>query len=468
MYETRQRFQGALSEPTVRSKAICRDRWVSVLALLMLAGALGCSDAEIVDECASMATGSIKLGSWWVGSEESDARESLDDAFVACNPQAEVNDTFFADKAQALARLKSMLGVMTAEAPAEVDVIVGNNDIIQFAGCAGAEESQLLPLTRGDGSGFGERPFREELLQALSCDEAANTVYGLPITTHRLNNLFYNERRLQAAGIDPDALSTWDGFTEALAQLSAARYANQLIFAIGEESWRLSLLAFENVMVSVEQGKAYSRFWTGRSADTGDTFRPPELEQTLDRLLELRPFVTSFGQAGALAGAFADSAGLNSVDAKAAVVSGEAVFTVTGDWWILGEPEAGVAVVPFPDTADMYVYTADVLAIPRYTTNPRAARAYLRAATSTEALVNFSNLKHAKPARTDLADLDGATAIPGLPSLVPHDSFNILGAELRAWFFADAPDDEALRDYIKGQYCRLPEARSCSPLPQVK
>jgi glucose/mannose transport system substrate-binding protein len=291
------------------------------------------------------------------------------------------------------------------------DVIQVNagSDVLRWVSQRTAEATDLCALDRfRDHDGWSSNYF-ESALKPLTC---RGQLFGLPVGIHRLNLLFYNQplyqqlqQLAQQQGLELRDPSELGGVPELLEQLElinklGAKLPNRappVPLALGtSDVWPLTILAFENVLLSLSRD-AYRTLWLDKLADD-DGAGTQRLERELRHMLEmLRALVEHSNVA-------------SRVTWQAAMTQvglGEAVMTVTGDWgWAQltdAEPE-NVLTVPFPGTADSFVYTPDSFAVPRELHKDGfPARSFLRDVVADKtAMIEFSNLKHSVPPRRDL------------------------------------------------------------------
>ncbi len=249
-------------------------------------------------------------------------------------------------------------------------------------------------------------------LAPLSC---RGTLYGLPVGVHHLNLLFYNRARFEelssaarARGItlsEPEQLTGPDDLLTLLDQVSelgltTTSGAPLVPLALGtslDDDSPLTIVAFENVLLSLGQG-AYETLWTGGVYDdgAGETTLRAALKDMLS-VLEKLVSHSNFSERKSWQ------------EAVRQVGTGDALFTVTGDWgWAQLDTEQAetVRTLSFPGTDDSFVYTPDSFAVPREPKeNSFPARYFLQDVVADKsALIEFSNAKHSIPPRNDLTE----------------------------------------------------------------
>lgn len=281
----------------------------------------------------------------------------------------------------------------------------GGSDVLQWIDPDDPSQSQLCPLDSLDQrNGWRERYFTSTI-RPSTCQ---GTLYALPLGVHRLNMLFFN-RELVAQltdtaneeGIElasPDELEDAEQFIQFLTTIVELQEEEPgpAPLALGNKSsWPITILAFENLLAA-QPREAYERLWAESStADENEELRWP-LENLIDELRALAPTIDT-------------ERSLSWQEAMGQVASGEAYFTVMGDWaWIqIPEEQRGrVAAIPFPGTADTFVYTPDSFSIPRRSDSDGLAAHYWlnEIVDNDEVQVGFANKKRSVPALKGLSE----------------------------------------------------------------
>lgn len=300
----------------------------------------------------------------------------------------------------------------------DVFQVNGGNDVMRWVEGRDQESTDVCALDRLRDTYGWTRDYFESALAPLSC---RGNLYGLPVGIHHLNVLFYNRElfaQLQALArqhrielIEPADLSSASELLNELRQVAALSALTEegepiVPFAIGGQSeWPLTIVAFENVLLSLGHD-SYQTLWQGGLIGDDGT-RRGVLRRDLERMVAL----------------LQELAGVSNLDqqlpwqsAVKQVESGRALMTVTGDWgWAQlsdAAPEK-VATVDFPGTSGVFVYTPDSFAVPReLEKNGFSAHYFLHdIVESKAAVIEFSAIKHAIPARNDL-DADDVERLP--------------------------------------------------------
>ena len=242
----------------------------------------------------------------------------------------------------------------------DVFQVNGGNDVLRWVEGRDAESTDVCALDRLRDSYHWQTDYFESALAPLECQ---GNLYGLPVGIHHLNVLFYNKRLLselralaRERGVelpDPSALRDARALLEALRQVAALSPrtpdgAPIVPLAIGAQSeWPLTIIAFENVLLSLGD-EAYETLWQG-GLSGGDGAGRARLEQSLRQMVQL---LRELSEVSNLDQRVSWQAALKQVEA------GEALMTVTGDWgWaqMSDAAPADVARIDFPGTAGTFV-----------------------------------------------------------------------------------------------------------------
>lgn len=480
------------------------SRFMLPLALTA-AVSFACGGIDLTGECGALTAEEVNVVTWWDGDSlpgdtsaaEAKAQQVLEQQFLECNPEASVRSSPYPDKQSLLNDLprhvrtraspdptQGIAGGASAEHDEPWDVVLLNagSDVALFSGCSGmnrdtATSSRLIPLSEIVQGDLLDRPFPQELMQAVRCD---GEYYAAPVGVHRLNSLYFNRRLLESAGCRQQDLqnATADEFAAIVQELDSVLVRGQApdpalatcvsqrpasrgvesIFAIATgEPWAVSLFVFENLMVSTIGIDGYERFWRGHRGDPEGQHDLSELRHTLGALQVYASYLTPLDASGAPGW---EERGVQWAFRQ--VREGQAVFTVMGDWQSPDSVDQLMGEVAFPGTQDGYVYTADVFAVPVGAPHLGGARAWLRAVTSRRAQERYIPVKGGASAREDTWRLPpGVRSAPGLPLLIPTNAFDDLKTKLRDWLeqmSAGTRNDQFLLDYVLQEYCKLSEA----------
>ena len=325
------------------------------------------------------------------------------------------------------------------------------NDLMQWVLFNGIDalESKAAPLddlVADVASWRGAIP--AELLEQVSYK---GRIYGVPANVHRNNTVFYNRHVFARFGLSEPV-----SVADLLAQGRALRDRGVPLIAVGSrEPWTLSLLLFECLLVSREGTTFYRDFFAGRL--TPDDRR---IVGTLQAGLELLAFANP------------DHRHLSWEQAAERVVRGEAAMTVMGEWargpFIAARMKLGVDYdeIPFPGTADVFVFSADAFGLAVDASNRSAAARLLATIGSVEGQRAISQARGTLSARIDVppvaddpalahgyALLQKGPLLMALSGLVPARVSGDLDASLAEMI--DQRDAEPVIQTLRSRYVLL-------------
>jgi glucose/mannose transport system substrate-binding protein len=297
----------------------------------------------------------------------------------------------------------------TRELP-DVFQVNGGSDVLRWVQQRASDATDVCSLDRLRDSYRWKDAYFPQTLAPLTC---RGKLYGLPVGVHHLNVLFYNRElhaqlaeRARGRGVelvDPSQLTSVAELLTHLASvadlgMTTASGSPLVPLSIGTlNEWPLTIIAFENVLLSLSKA-AYETLWMG-GLEGDDGTRTAELTKDLTEMMAVLRSLIDFSDFPAR---------VSWQDAVRRVGNGEALMTITGDWgWAQLSPEvrAGVSTTTFPGTQGVFVYTPDSFAVPR---EPKedgsAAHTFLHEVVEDKAaLIAFSNAKHSIPPRSDLS-----------------------------------------------------------------
>lgn len=388
--------------------------------LFLLAGGLfGCDLGEpevlgaVATSCAFADYGEpreerlrLEIATFWIGDGESQAYEVLRSSVDPA--ECTVSTT---PRNGRIEQLTSLLD-WVAEGSSLPDAFQLNagSDVLHWVSGGKAERPELCSLSELSARYRWEEKFFSSALEPLRC---RGELFGLPVGVHRLNTVLVNpelyaslETLAAEQGESLPALSELDdleAFIDVLerAQRVAERdgFGRPVVpLALGVDStWPLTILAFENFLVSFGED-AYETLWYGGlqgASGEREAWLRGVLELLFDRLERTLAFARP-------------EAPLSWQDAVVAVAQGDALFTVMGDWSLAQlnqEQRARVRELRFPGTVGAYVYTPDSFAIPRIVERDGAApHLWLREIVeSREVQLRFAARKNSIPSLRGLA-----------------------------------------------------------------
>jgi glucose/mannose transport system substrate-binding protein len=228
--------------------------------------------------------------------------------------------------------------------------------------------------------------------------------YAVPLNIHRLNLIYYNTRALDrykaAHGgqsfLDPGLLCPKD----VAKRLENPDEKLSLRIAVGDkDAFALTLFAIENMLPAVAGATPYNELTGGTLYDELFLGNLPEAKwhEPLYRALQCVQYLSR---------SFLRTEGQSWSDALNRVETGEADFSVMGDW-ANGElkqalEEGVVDAQPFPGSEGTFVFTSDTFPLPVAAPYPAESEDLLETLASTEAQLAFSQEKGSIPARADI------------------------------------------------------------------
>ena len=481
-YPTRPRsIQGWQMQQPMRSRSQAARSWGGAYAWALALGTLAC--AAEANECARTepcrVDGPLELATWWGTRGELYAsfdvlkqgyrRETHREVELAHQLQNKRDHTLWVEE---------QLGEPSG-ASAALDVFSANNgdEVLRWTPCAAWGPAPAAPRLAGlTDPALGplhlspewiEATFEPRVMETLQC---AGETYALPVGSHRINTLFFNKALFRAAGyaVDGSAGAALPGTLEELyaatdavtSQLPEGDPASDLspsAFAVaGREAWTVSLFVIENLMLALAgSAERYESYWRGTNCDAD------LLQSTLREFARLRPHFGSWA--------------LNSSEALGRVSSGQAAMMVMGDWAAAEIDPELVGSMPFPGTAQYFVFSADVFALPARGGGASSnGLGWLRAVTERQTQRDFSLAKSALPARVDLeherlgpagAQLFWVRSLPALLPYHPDAAFASLQDELSRWLSSGDTSGDALLRYAREQYPKLSGGAVVCPEP---
>jgi len=294
-------------------------------------------------------------------------------ALAAIHKRRNPGDTIISARAASSGEARNGLRarMLRNDPPDTFQANVGN-DLMQWVLVNGIDalESKVAALDDVADIASWRKAIPAELLEQVSFN---GRIYGVPANVHRNNTVFYNKHVFAKFGLSEPA-----SVADLLAQGRALRDRGVPLLAVGSRApWTLSLLLFECLLVSREPDD-------------------PRVVRTLQAGLELLAFANP------------DQRQLSWEQAVERVVRGEAAMTVMGEWargpFIAARMKLGVDYdeIPFPGTADVFVFSADAFGLPVDAKNRAAAARLLATIGSVEGQRAISQARRTLAARIDV------------------------------------------------------------------
>ncbi|SNZ03437.1 carbohydrate ABC transporter substrate-binding protein, CUT1 family [Natronoarchaeum philippinense] len=268
-----------------------------------------------------------------------------------------------------------------------------NNPPSTFAGWPGKNFQKYEGVLGDLTSVWEDEGFMDSHIQEAvdACQTDDGNFAAVPIGSHRLNCLFYSTDVVEAAGVDPNSMSSLSDLISAMDQVAANTEAVPMAQAMTAPWTTLQL--FGVVLLGQEGYDSYMTFVNGEGG--GDAVRSA-LETTGTILSNYIP---------------SDAASSNLTQSNELIMNDEAAFIHQGNW------AAGAyrtndltynedwGFVPFPGTEGMYTLHIDSFLYPTNNSgenpSPEATKKWMSYAGSLEGQQLFDPLKGCIPTRTD-------------------------------------------------------------------
>src|SRR6185503_21098862 len=155
----------------------------------------------------------VEFFSWWTTGGEAAGLQELIDQFNSENTDAQVFNAAVAGGAGSNAKAVLKTRMLGGDPPDSFQVHMGHELIDTWV-----VTDYMEPLDDVyDQYGFND-VFPKGVLDIVSSD---GHPWSVPVNIHRSNVLWYNKSVLEAQGIDPASLSTFEGWEEAAKRLQA-------------------------------------------------------------------------------------------------------------------------------------------------------------------------------------------------------------------------------------------------------
>lgn len=211
----------------------------------------------------------------------------------------------------------------------------------------------------------------------------------VPINIHRLNNLFYNTKVVEEAGVDPASIGKPSDLVDAMKSVAKAGYvgmANQT-----KSAWSTGQL-WAQVLLGESGYDTYKAFTEGKVSENEEA-----VKNALSIVKEYSQFYSQ------------DAGSISWTEANKLVVNGEAGFFHQGDWaagMYRGaddfEFETDWGHVAFPGTKGMYALNMDSFPFPADNPSSETTKKFLTYCGSVDAQKRFNPKKGSIPPRTDV------------------------------------------------------------------
>ncbi|GKZ13704.1 ABC transporter substrate-binding protein [Haladaptatus sp. T7] len=214
---------------------------------------------------------------------------------------------------------------------------------------------------------------------------------AVPLNIHRLNNLFYNTKVVEDAGVDPKSISKPSDLTAAMKKVESNTDAVGM--AQQTKSPWSTLQLWAQVLLGESGVKTYNAVMSGKVDANKKAVK--------NALSIVKEYKAHFNK---------DSGSLDWQQANKKILKGEAAFFHQGDWAASMyreqenfEYEKQWNHVPFPGTEKMYALNMDSFPFPKQNPSPEATKKFLQYVGSKDAQERFNPKKGSIPPRTDVS-----------------------------------------------------------------
>jgi len=382
----------------------------------------------------------IEIGHFFGEGDGQTMLEALLDGFTSQHPDVTVQDQSYSNTAHDL-EIKCRI---LLENPPDIFVEWPGNNLKPYIDADVVMDISDL----WEESGL-HRGFNEGARELVSFE---GRQYGVPITIHRKNNLFYNVELAEERGIDPESISDPTEFREVLAQAHGDGVVGMA--QPMKNPWTV-LQLWSQILIGEAGADAYDDIAAGNAR---------EYEREIRESIQLLDDYAAFGHENT------NFQGM--VGANDAFIDGEAVFFHQGDW-VAGayaevegfDYQSEWDHVPFPGTEDTYVMGMDSIVAPAAAEDPETSKTFLDYVASKEALKTINGIKGSIPPRGDISLDDFPTFLQhqyrdfnrvrnhtgGQKSMVLPDT----GIEQRlafSTFIAERDIEQTVEELIAGYY----------------
>jgi glucose/mannose transport system substrate-binding protein len=376
------------------------------LTSVLLFGLLGCSSEASSDPGTAGSAGAdgdgdeqvLQLCSWWTAPGAADALTVLIDTYKDVHEGARVYH--YSDVTAG-----TIKDVLTENLPKS------RFDVFQLSAVD-------LPWLLENQAGAAEELdsfYADAGLNDVMLPEIKNAVmgdghpYGIVTGVHRNNAFIYNKQIFDEQNLTPPTT-----IAEFLSVSVSLKAAGIMPVASAMDTWVLRVL-FEELLSGTMGAERFDAFVKGEiTGDDADV--QADLQATIDIF---HTVVTEYIDVER-----ASVADYHWPNSAQDLYDGKAAMLFHGDWakgyllhlgWTAG---VDFGVSGPPGAFDLFVYGADMLALPTTAPHPQLARDFLTVAVSPEGQAAFNQVKGSTPMRTDVADLLDDTTKATLDDLV--------------------------------------------------
>jgi glucose/mannose transport system substrate-binding protein len=320
----------------------------------------------------------LEIYHWWTSGGEADAINALVVQFNVQYPDITVIQSPVAGAGYVFKAVIKPL-VLAGEAPDSFQLHAG------YEGRPYYDGGYLDPITSLYADQGWESVFPSVVLDMV---KFGNDYYAVPLDIHRANVVWYNKGILDAHGIDPTTLTTWDALFAACDKLVAAGVTHPI--SLGDSGkWAASHVLEQ--MLAAEGIAFYQDYVNGKLTSPTDS----KLVDALTKFSKYLGYVNT------------DHASLSWDQATARIITGDAAFNVMGDWangeFLKAGKEYGTdyGTFPAPGTVGMYGLVIDCFEHPKGVSHPESSLDWLKVVGSKAGQDAFNPLKGSISPRSD-------------------------------------------------------------------
>jgi glucose/mannose transport system substrate-binding protein len=357
---------------------LSRRRFVTAAGAAGIAGLAGCAGGG-----GSGGDNQLRVAHWWAEGDGNAAVTALMEGFQEQYPDVPVDQNLVSGGAGQNLRDNIRTRLLNENPPSTWQAWPGKN---------------LQPFTESDllkdiGSSVWDENGMKDAYKQGPKDAARpdGTFVTVPLNIHRLNNLFYNQEVVDAAGVDPTGVETPSDLVDLLeaidSETDAAPMAHQT-----QSPWS-TLQLWAQVLLGEHGLEAYESFTAGNVGEVES-----EVKDALEIVTQYKDYFNE------------DAGSVSWTEANQKVIEGGAAFMHQGDWAAGAyrgadgfEFDTHWNQVAYPGTDGMYALNMDSFPYPNNNPSPDATTKFLRYCGSTDGQKRFNPKKGSIPPRTDVS-----------------------------------------------------------------
>ncbi|WP_330631857.1 ABC transporter substrate-binding protein [Halocatena halophila] len=343
-----------------------------------ITGVAGCLDDGGQSSTESGDGKTLEVVHGWTGDDGESAVAALESAYE--EKHSDVSKKFSAVGASANVELNSRV----------TQRIRNDNAMSVFANWPGANLQRYKGYLMDVESVWDDAGLKDTIHEATIEQHKFNgKIPGVPIGSHRMNNLFVNISLFEQAGVDYTSIDSVEKLISAYDTIKSETDAAPMGQAM-KGPWT-GLQLFAQILASQSGVEAYQSFIDG-SPDGAAIREALRAQKTIHE-----NHITD------------DASTIGFTDANQKVISDKAASIHQGNWaYGMYRKDDGFNFkeewdwIPFPGTEEMYFFHLDSFIVPENTPTPELAKEFLTFAGSKEAQLAFNKNKGSVPLRTDI------------------------------------------------------------------